>query len=43
MARSDVGSNSRAFDSVENHHAQNESRELAIACLFELLGFSTEQ
>jgi hypothetical protein len=42
MARSDVGYNPSAFDSVKNHHAENESGELAIARLFELFGFSAE-
>jgi hypothetical protein len=43
MARSDVGYNPRAFDRIKNHHAENESGELAIARLFELFGFSAEQ
>jgi hypothetical protein len=42
MARSNVGYNPRAFDSIKNHHAENESGELAIARLFELFGFSAE-
>jgi hypothetical protein len=43
MARSNIRSYARTFNSIEDHHAKHEGRELTIARLSQVLGFSSEQ